>query len=167
MLNWIKFKIPFFLFVFIFTNVVRCSVKVEPGQAINFFENFVNKNVPLVIPNLLKEMVPETDLTSTGLSGSGVAAISVESLDGKSVTTLRSFFQHPTNSFEIPLNRNLKTRIIFPPILRCDPLLSDLLWDTAHTFAEFDSAEHGSQAKVVVKVYYADSIVNIDAHRGV
>jgi hypothetical protein len=147
MLNWIKIVFLQFVLIFIFTNGVCCSLKVETaGQAINFFENFVNKNVPLLIPDLWNEMVPEADLTSTGLSGSGLAAISVESLNGKSVTTLRSFFQHPTNSYQVPVNRNLKTRIIFPAILRCDPLLPDLLWDTLHSYAH--SEDHGSTTKV-------------------
>jgi hypothetical protein len=57
------------------------------------------------------------------------------------------------SSFHLPIHRNLKTRIFFPPIFRCNPFLSDLLFDTLHSFAEYDRGEHGaSVAKVVERL---------------
>ena len=97
----------------------------------------------------LTDMLRDFDMTVAGLSRSGVAAISVVTTDGVSETTLMDFFRSPTNSFEIPIHRNLKTRITFPALLRCNPLLSDLLFETLHTFADFDAAEHGGKIEEV------------------
>ena len=118
-------------------------------SATDFFGRFVSGNVPAVIPKQLTEMLQGFDMTASGLSKSGVAAISVVSTDGTSETTLMDFFRKPTNSFEIPIHRNLKTRIVFPAVLRCNPLLADLLFETLHTFADFDGAEHGGKDEEV------------------
>jgi len=118
--------------------------------ASDFFDGYVSKNIPVVLQRQLPEMLPPGfELISAGLARSGVAAISVVSVDGETETTLMDFFRKPTNSFEIPIHRNLKTRVQFPPLLRCNPLLSDLLFETAHTFADFDSAEHGGRSEEV------------------
>ena len=130
------FKMVVLKTIFLVLTYVLCSEAIETGDikiitATNFFEKFVLHGIPLVLPNQLNEMLlPDFDLSSAGLARSGIAAISVTDFNGKSdLTTLMDYFRDDPskNSMKISLHSNLKTKIIFPSILRCNPFLDELL----------------------------------------
>ena len=119
---------------FLVLTYVCCSEAIETGDkltATNFFDKFVVHGIPLLLPNQLNEMLlPDFDLSVAGLSRSGIAAISVTDFNGKiDRTTLMDYFRNDPsqNPMEIPLHSNLKTKIIFPSMLRCNPFLDEFL----------------------------------------
>ncbi len=120
--------------LFLVLALVICGEAIEKGDKItatNFFDKFVLPGIPLVLPNQLTEMLlPDFDLSATGLARSGIAAISVTDLNGNSDrTTLMDYFRNDPSKIpmKISLHSNLKTKIIFPSILRCSHFLDELL----------------------------------------
>jgi len=129
-----RFKMVLLKTIFLALTNVLYSEAFETGDKItatDFFDKFVTHEIPLVLPNQLNEMLlPEFDLTATGMARSGIAAISVTDFNRKSEsTTLMDYFRNDPsrNPARIWLHSNLKTKITFPSILRCNPFLDELL----------------------------------------
>ncbi len=129
-----RFKMVLLRTIFLALTNVLSSEAIETGDkmtATNFFDKFVTRGVPLVLPNQLNEMLlPEFDLSAAGMARSGIAAISVTDSNVKSDgTTLMDYFRNDPsrNPTRIWLHSNLKTKITFPSILRCNPFLDELL----------------------------------------